>query len=287
MRITNAILSFAAMLSFAAVNFCTCYAMTDNDTSYRPFVEDGKSWVVISSYWYPVMAERYYIDGDTVIGSQQCKKLMLYVNNIKDNVRTTRLDRLIYEKDKKVYCYPAGDDSIINQPVLLYDFSAGPGDTLSLVGIDDAEMSETRIFQIWETPKLNWQGESFSGQLATYYNPELTEQDVETANCPLFCWYESIGSTFHPFTKLRIDWVGIPELLRDCRVGNRVIYANWSLCPQFPDFTGDALVDIADVNALISSMLYISDNTMFELTGDHTVDIADVNAIINVMLGKQ
>ena len=253
---------------------------------YQPLVEDGKSWVVTYSYahgWLPPFkAECYYIDGDSLIGSQLCKKLMLRVNDMENNNITTSLDKLIYEKDKKVYYYSVGGEALTNLPMLLYDFSASIGDTLSLGGVPD---SETLCFQIWDTPQLKWGSASFNGQLATAYDPELTESDVfEIRECPLYCWYESIGSIGHPFLKLpRLP--GAPQLLRDCRVGDKVVYMNWVDTTLFPDVTGDSQVDIADVNAVINAMLGKS-TTLADVTGDGKVDISDVNAVINVMLGK-
>ena len=57
------------------------------------------------------------------------------------------------------------------------------------------------------------------------------------------------------------------------------------------DVTGDGVVDIADVNAVINVMLgkvATSDELLAasDVTGDGQVDIADVNAVINIMLGK-
>ena len=168
-------LLLAVLLGGIAAQAQKCYAIDDNDAPYRPFVEDGKSWVVTSSYahgwWAPFMVECYYIDGDTLMGSQPCKKLMLRTKDMVNNCETITLDRLIYEIDKKVYCYHAIDGTIIDQPMLLYDFSASIGDTLSLGGVYDAEMTETRCFKIWNTPQLAWHGDSFNGQLASYNDP--------------------------------------------------------------------------------------------------------------------
>ncbi len=57
--------------------------------------------------------------------------------------------------------------------------------------------------------------------------------------------------------------------------------------PVAGDVTGDGLVDIADVNAVINMMLGKAEQTVAgDVTGDGNVDIADVNAVINIMLGK-
>ena len=293
-------ISFCPLLValFMATGFrCHCIdigSVPSEDASNRPLVEDGKSWVVTYSYvhgWLkPFKAECYYIDGDTLVGSQLCKKLMLRINDIENNSIATSLDKLVFEKDRKVYYYPANNEKIMAQPILLYDFSACTGDTLSLGGVPD---NETLCFQIWDTPQLTWGGVTFNGQLATVYDPELTENDVfDIRECP-YRWYESIGSTEHPFLKL--PWLsGAPQLLRDCRVGDRVVYQNWVDAALFPDVTGDGMVDIADVNAVINMMLHgitpspspSGEGSPGDITGDGRVDIADVNAVINAMLDK-
>ena len=53
------------------------------------------------------------------------------------------------------------------------------------------------------------------------------------------------------------------------------------------DVTGNGVVDIADVNAVINMMLGREEQTAAgDLTGNGIIDIADVNAVINIMLGK-
>ncbi len=53
------------------------------------------------------------------------------------------------------------------------------------------------------------------------------------------------------------------------------------------DVTGNGVVDIADVNAVINMMLGREEQTVAgDLTGNGIIDIADVNAVINIMLGK-
>lgn len=53
------------------------------------------------------------------------------------------------------------------------------------------------------------------------------------------------------------------------------------------DVTGDGMVDISDVNALINMMLGKAAPTPeADINSDGNVDISDVNAVINLMLGK-
>ncbi len=54
------------------------------------------------------------------------------------------------------------------------------------------------------------------------------------------------------------------------------------------DVTGDGMVDISDVNAVINMMLgKTSPTPAADINSDGNVDIADVNAVINLMLGKE
>ncbi len=54
------------------------------------------------------------------------------------------------------------------------------------------------------------------------------------------------------------------------------------------DVTGDGMVDISDVNALINMMLgKTSPTPAADINSDGNVDISDVNAVINLMLGKE
>ena len=54
------------------------------------------------------------------------------------------------------------------------------------------------------------------------------------------------------------------------------------------DVTGDGMVDISDVNALINMMLgKTAPTSAADINGDGNVDISDVNAVINLMLGKE
>jgi len=53
------------------------------------------------------------------------------------------------------------------------------------------------------------------------------------------------------------------------------------------DINLDAVVDVADMNIVLNTMLGKADQTAAaDVSGDGAVDIADVNAIINTMLGK-
>ena len=53
------------------------------------------------------------------------------------------------------------------------------------------------------------------------------------------------------------------------------------------DVTGDGVVDVADINLIISMMLgKAAPSDVADLTGDGAINVADVNVVINCMLGK-
>lgn len=292
-RIISFVFCVNLLLSLTKTDDITAYA----STTYRPFVEDGKSWVITSSVchgWMPVFqVDTYYIDGDTIVDGQLCKRLMLRVNNYVNQTISNTLNKLIFEQGQKVFCYPLDDNGIASQDsVLLYDFGAEPHDTISLNGFNSFPDSFTKCFQIWDSIQLENNGKLFFGQLATIYNPDLTESEVHNNyDYPLYHWFQAIGSTHHPFIKTawNKNYTGMLYLLRDCRIGNRIIYTNWKDSSFFPDFTGNGDIDIADVNAVINSMLGTAPcvGEKMDATGDNSVDIADVNAIINAMLGHE
>ena len=73
-----------------------------------------------------------------------------------------------------------------------------------------------------------------------------------------------------------------------CYVDDIKFYYHEEFSTVVGDVTGDGMVDISDVNALINMMLgKISPTPEADITGDGNVDISDVNAVINLMLGKK
>lgn len=264
----------------------------DASTSYRLFVEDSKSWVVTLSTCHGMMpvfqTETYIIDGDTVISNQLWKKLTCRTINGAES--TTALCALLCEDNNRVMCITKeGILAFSPTPAPLYDFNSVQGDTLSLLtGLIEDSLS--LCYHIWSDFVFENENGLFHGQLATTIDVDTSDID-ENTYFPLYKWYEGIGSRMHPFKK--ISWNkhmgGMLYLLRECRVGNRIVYQNWEDGIMFPDFTGDGRIDISDVNAVINSMLEKSQDVgeMPDATGDRIVDIADINAIINVMLRKR
>lgn len=207
-----------------------------DDAHYRPFIEEGKQWVVIlsSDYKQIYKVATFFFDGDTVIDSHSCKRLMCRNADYSEQKEYTYLYMYIYEEGKKVFYYPCDYSNLPCNPIKLYDFEAKPGDYVILGGYSE-EPRKTERFQIWKSVELNtyWsdigsynEGEVFKGQMATVYDESLQDVD-ENSQLPLYDWYEGIGSVFHPFEKIAKNKYmgGLSKWLYECKVGDKVIYS--------------------------------------------------------------
>jgi hypothetical protein len=194
---------------------------------YRPFIEEGKEWLVVAATNEVFWTKKYYIAEDTTVNNQLCKKLMYhFVDYVRDTTYTNLL-YCIFEEDKKVYYYPS-DITHLTQPILLYDFGVKIGDTISLGGQPN-DNYEQISYEIVDTLTLENQGECFRGLQCI---PSENEPDFIMDGDSIYSYldyYESIGSIFDPFEKRlwnaehmtgRIYW------LYECRVNNDVIYLN-------------------------------------------------------------
>jgi hypothetical protein len=197
-----------------------------NEIAYRPFVEEGKMWVVkcstISPYGLPESSVEYcYLDGDTIIGGQTCKQMKCFTNA---NPSPLYIGAF-YEQDKKVYfagnnrerddtgAYLAGDRP---QFELLYDFTISSGD---IVNPGDY-MSEVNTVQedfMYVVQKMSGGITGFKG---TYY--ELRRKD----NKKIERWLEGVGSESLPYINYPHSYIGVGGTLLSCRVGDEVIYYN-------------------------------------------------------------
>ena len=171
--------------------------------TYRPFVEEGKVWIVrvsgVSPDGSPMepYIEYCYLDGDTIIGGQTCKRMMCVTN---DNP-SPRYIGAWYEQDKKVYF--AGEYG--QQLELLYDFTLSSGDNIQ--GPDG---------NLWTVNKITGDITGFKG---TYYDFSNDDNVIER-------WFEGVGSESWPHINHPEYLDGSKGVLLACIVGDDVIYYN-------------------------------------------------------------
>ncbi len=187
------------------------------ETAYRPFIEEGKVWVIRGEdsqpYLFPkdpIWIDYCYLDGDTIIGGQTCKQMKCFKNG---NPSPLYIGAW-YEQDKKVYfagnnierddmgMYFAGDRP---QFELLYDFTLSSGDNINLG--DDMYVVQKR-------------SEGITGFKGTYYELKLNRGNL------IERWLEGVGSESWPYINHPYNNIGAGGTLLACIVGDEVIYLN-------------------------------------------------------------
>ena len=182
--------------------------------AYRPFIEDGKVWKVGSGFANPVQDVRYYyFDGDTVIDGKTCKRMMCqqYVGQEYPGVVAQSPSESYvgawYEENQKVYMYDMSDREFW----LMYDFSAGKNDTLTV----------TRAHQDYQYvigPKQSGDLKGFKG---VYRNIRWIDEG-SIIYSPT--WLEGVGSIDSPVNSFYFGYVDPLSFLMSCVVGDEVIY---------------------------------------------------------------
>lgn len=180
--------------------------------AYRPFVEDGKMWVVNCSSdadadetmeW----TDYCYFDGDTIIGGRSCKKMKSvtdanesnWVNGVftPGNLLQSYIGAF-YEQGKKVYYARNGKQSF----ELLYDFTLSSNDTLDVTGF-------SLIVRKMSGGIMGYKG--------TYY--EIWDWGQMKIR-----WFEGVGSDSWPYVNYPSLFAGASSSLHACIVGDEVIY---------------------------------------------------------------
>ena len=198
-------------------------ACSPDAIEYRPFVENGKQWLVVCATHEVFWTKKYYIAEDTMIDNRTCKKLMCRTVDYEKGTDVTELFSMVFEEGKKVYYYNV--ESTIFKPILLYDFGANVDDVV-LLGGQRENTSEQVSYLIQEPLVLENNGECFRGMQASLKDEEPINIDGEKVYS-LFQWYEGIGSIFEPFEKTTWNKYMSGPLYRlyECRVNDDIIYS--------------------------------------------------------------
>jgi hypothetical protein len=180
---------------------------------YRPFIEDGKVWVVRGYPDVPDMdtwTDYCYFAGDTIVGGQTCKQMKKIRNASEENWINgvfTPADSpqeyvgAWYEQDKKVYFANYLQDHLD----LYYDFTLCSNDTIDPFGGFPLVVS-----------KVSGGIPGFKG---TYYDFWYEGELVNR-------WLEGVGSDSWPSWNHPWAMDGGGGVLLNCRAGDEVIYYN-------------------------------------------------------------
>ena len=120
-----------------------------SDEDYRPFVEEGKEWILGGTPdsahildWVRI----YKIEGDTMIAGTPCKKWNMRRYDYGKLVKEMALSP-IYEENKKVFFFPDGQ----TEPLLFFDFGASANEEFTIYDIHDPGVSVTVSY-----PGVQW-----------------------------------------------------------------------------------------------------------------------------------
>ena len=146
--------------------------------TFRPFCEEGKTWK--SDSYMPMhpspfstwTVETWKMEGDTLIGSQNCKKLFVGGSYC----------GALYDEGARTFIVPKGSEDA----VLLYDFSLEAGGMVSVY----SDYGQTASINASETGSLEYDGRTLR-----------TVSFESNAEGPTGCtWIEGVGSTVSPST---------------------------------------------------------------------------------------
>ena len=183
---------------------------------YRPFIEDGKVWVVkvypdgFGTIRNDTWMEYYYFDGDSIIDGRTCKQMKYITNATEDNwvngvFTPANLPQHYigawYEQDKKVY-YADNRKPTFE---LFYDFTLSSND--SIPSPDGAIMVVNKV------------SGGIPGFKGTYYDFLCDGYWIER-------WLEGVGSESWPNLNHPLGFCGHTGILLTCSVGDEVIYYN-------------------------------------------------------------
>ncbi len=220
-----------------------CHGQT---VEYKPLLEDGKVWHMV---FEPELEEAddikfdIFIEGDTVIAGQQCKKV--YTRN-RYNMGEVAYLEAAFEDERRVLVIDNGQ----KDAYVVYDFNLSAGDTFSMANVEDL------IFLVREVRIINVKGID----RRAYCIVCQSDPNDSYLSEPQW-WIEGIGCTGGPFDPDHFLKMGFSCYLKSCEVRGSVIcdeYDFWNLNvqPNFNyDLNGDGLVDVDDVNALINAIL--------------------------------
>ena len=191
---------YALLLSFISIILAA-------QTPTPPFVEEGKTWLVLvsdhqmGSVWEKHFGGiNYFIQGDTVIGSQVCQKVYSshYVEEAPIHHSDTTYYASLYEKDNRVYLYAPDSD----EAGLLYDFSLEEGEsaTFRLVDYLDARLAKDTVLTVTERAVVTGTlPDDEPGTKRTFVRLTLSGKSTDGQASEPTQWFAGIGDAYGPF----------------------------------------------------------------------------------------
>ena len=194
--------------------FLLCFIQVSlfaQENNYHPFVEEGKVW---NMYYHndlmhlqdPTYYYHYFIEGDTLIAGQNCKKLYAFNEN---NDNQTMYKMALFESEGKVYFIPCGS----TENYILYDFT---------IPVSSSAIINDPIKPEWEFEMRN------SKDVFTKINGMnrhcLFVNRINDSEFPSGWWVEGIGSELGPLNTWGFKAGGNYRFFWSCEVNGESIY---------------------------------------------------------------
>ena len=189
-----------------SLSILSCFAQSGNK-----FAVEGKVWHMRHDSPIPHNVSYdfdYFIQGDTLIATNECKKFYAYNE---DGKQQTVYKMALYEQEGKVFFIPEDSET----PYLLYDFQSNAGDTVTVFECNHPEHLQKDMSVL----EVNWF--SVNGVERRCERVGLQERSNRSAGW----WIEGIGSELGPLNTSGFGMVGNSNYLICCELAGDTIFS--------------------------------------------------------------
>ena len=183
------------------------------ELEYRPFVEEGKAWNMFykSNEFVDVVPDyefKYFIEGDTLIAGQNCKKFYSFNEHYNNQ---TEYKMALHESEGKVYFIPSG--SI--ESYILYDFTIPVGTSTVISSVSSPESNIEM--------RNNKNGIARTNGISRHCLL-VNKVDVSIEDFPSGWWIEGIGSELGPLYTWQFGATGNIGIFLNCEVNGETVF---------------------------------------------------------------
>ena len=199
------------ILFFLIIVRVSLYAQ--EELEYHPFVEEGKVWNMSykSNEFVDVVPDyefKYFIEGDTLIAGQNCKKFYSFNEHYNNQ---TEYKMALHESEGKVYFIPSGS----TESYILYDFTIPVGTSTVISSVS--------------SPESNIEMRNSKNGIARTNGISrhcllVNKVDVSIEDFPSGWWIEGIGSELGPLYTWQFGATGNIGIFLNCEVNGETVF---------------------------------------------------------------
>ena len=195
------------------------------DHEYHPLIEEGKVWV--QEYNNKPCVTMSFI-GDTIVYGHKCTKLLW---SISQGEETFSSIFTLYEENGRVWFFYdkpleefdySKEHQDLSIPRLLYDFSSGIGDLLTVWKPDARGYQQSCVAKVVEKKDIVIQGQEYHAHILVIPSEGSPFNDTVQSR---IIWLEGIGTIYSPISNYYDDSNAYINWLYSCSVNNEVLYS--------------------------------------------------------------